>query len=67
MYYFVYLWPILGDIVKFSEQLFWCSFHVWQLGRKKTNTSETHLNSGSGINHSGLKRRQKVLSVVFLP
>ncbi|XP_060966792.1 beta-galactosidase 3-like [Cannabis sativa] len=39
---------------------------VEKLGRKKTNTSETHLNSGSGINHSGLKRRQKVLSVVFL-
>ncbi|KAF4346801.1 hypothetical protein G4B88_007830 [Cannabis sativa] len=37
---------------------------VEKLGRKKTNTSETHLNSGSGINHSGLKRRQKVLSVI---
>ncbi|KAM6577128.1 hypothetical protein CsatB_028965 [Cannabis sativa] len=47
----------------FAESLYGLRRRAVDIKVKKDNT---HLNSGSGINHSGLKRRQKVLSVVFL-
>ncbi|KAF4379861.1 hypothetical protein F8388_012658 [Cannabis sativa] len=47
----------------FAESLYGLRRRAVDIRVKKDNT---HLNSGSGINHSGLKRRQKVLSVVFL-
>ncbi|KAF4403413.1 hypothetical protein G4B88_008059 [Cannabis sativa] len=48
----------------FAESLYGLRRRAVDIKVKKDNT---HLNSGSGINHSGLKRRQKVLSVVILP
>ncbi|XP_060968405.1 peroxisome biogenesis protein 12-like, partial [Cannabis sativa] len=47
----------------FAESLYGLRRRAVDIKVKKDNT---HLNSGSGIHHSGLKRRQKVLSVVFL-
>lgn len=49
----------------FSESLYGLRRRAVKIKVKKDNI-KTHLNSGGEVNHSGLEKRQKVLSVVFL-
>lgn len=56
---------LISSDASFAESLYGLRRRAVKIKVEKNNI-HLKLNSGDGINHSGLEKRQKVLSVVFL-